>query len=65
MKKLIIALAATAAALGGLSSGAQAQEKSKVCFVYVGTKTDGGWTQAHDIGRQELQKAFADKIETP
>lgn len=65
MKKLIIALAATAAALGSFTSGAQAQEKTKVCFVYVGTKTDGGWTQAHDIGRQEVQKAFADKIETP
>ncbi len=65
MKKLIIALAATAAALGGFAGGAQAQEKTKVCFVYVGTKTDGGWTQAHDIGRQELQKSFGDKIETP
>jgi len=65
MKKLIIALAASAALMGGFASGAQAQDKTKVCFIYVGSKTDGGWTQAHDIGRQELQAHFGDKIETP
>jgi basic membrane protein A len=65
MKKLIIALAASAALLSGFVSGAQAQDKTKVCFIYVGSKTDGGWTQAHDIGRQELQAHFGDKIETP
>ncbi len=65
MKKLIIALAASAALLGGLVSGAQAQDKTKICFIYVGSQTDGGWTQAHDIGRQQLQEHFGDKIETP
>ncbi|MCJ8518251.1 simple sugar transport system substrate-binding protein [Pseudorhizobium tarimense] len=65
MKKLIIALAATAALLGGITGGAQAQDKTKICFIYVGSKTDGGWTQAHDIGRQALQEHFGDKIETP
>jgi basic membrane protein A len=65
MKKLIIALAASAALMGGFASGAQAQDKTKVCFIYVGSQTDGGWTQAHDIGRQELQTHFGDKIETP
>ena len=65
MKKLIIALAATAAVLGGVSTGAQAQDKTKVCFIYVGSQTHGGWTQAHDIGRQSLQEHFGDKIETP
>ena len=65
MKKLVIALTATAALLGGFAGGAQAQEQSKVCFIYVGSKTDGGWTQAHDIGRQALQDHFGDKIETP
>ncbi|MDP9836642.1 simple sugar transport system substrate-binding protein [Neorhizobium huautlense] len=64
MKKLIIALAASAAVLGGMSGAAQAQEKTKVCFIYVGPKTDGGWTQAHDIGRMALEKALGDKIET-
>ncbi|MFB2551599.1 BMP family ABC transporter substrate-binding protein [Ensifer soli] len=63
MKKLLLALASTAAVIG-FAASAHAQDKAKVCFVYVGSKTDGGWTQAHDIGRQELEKALADKIET-
>ncbi len=65
MKKLVIALAATAALISGFSSGAQAQEKKKVCFVYVGSRTDGGWTQANELGRQQLLKALGDKIEAP
>jgi basic membrane protein A len=27
-----------------------------VAFIYVGPHDDGGWTQAHDIGRQFLEK---------
>lgn len=65
MKKMLIALAASAAVLGSFAASAQAEDKTKVCFVYVGTTTDGGWTQAHDIGRQQLQAHFGDKIETP
>ncbi|MFB0691626.1 BMP family ABC transporter substrate-binding protein [Agrobacterium pusense] len=65
MKKLVIVLAASIAALGGVVSSAEAADAKKVCFIYVGSRTDGGWTQAHDIGREELQKHFGDKIETP
>jgi simple sugar transport system substrate-binding protein len=65
MKKLALALAATAAMMIGLGSAAQAADKTKICFIYVGSKTDGGWTQAHDIGRMELEKALGDKVETP
>ena len=61
MKKYILAL--SAAALISMTAGA-AQAATKVCFLYVGSKTDGGWTQAHDIGRQELQNHFGDKVET-
>lgn len=61
MKKLILAL--STAAILSIASGA-AQAATKVCFLYVGSKTDGGWTQAHDIGRQELQNHFGDKVET-
>lgn len=61
MKKML--LAAAAAAVFSLAAGA-AQAATKVCFVYVGPKTDGGWNQAHDIGRQELEKHFGDKVET-
>ena len=65
MKKMLLALATSAAVLGSFAAAAQAEDKTKVCFVYVGTTTDGGWTQAHDIGRQQLQAHFGDKIETP
>ncbi|THV13470.1 BMP family ABC transporter substrate-binding protein [Rhizobium rhizophilum] len=65
MKNILLALAASAAAIVGLAAPAAAQDKTKICFVHVGSKTDGGWTQAHDIGRQELQAHFGDKIETP
>ncbi|QEE43867.1 BMP family ABC transporter substrate-binding protein [Rhizobium sp. WL3] len=65
MKNIFLALAASAAAIVGVVAPAAAQDKTKICFVHVGSKTDGGWTQAHDIGRQELQAHFGDKIETP
>ncbi|MAU21109.1 MAG: BMP family ABC transporter substrate-binding protein [Martelella sp.] len=56
MKTLNFALAASAAIIAGLyATGASAQEDVKACFVYVGSATDGGWTQAHDIARQELE----------
>ncbi|MFT4185073.1 MAG: BMP family ABC transporter substrate-binding protein [Rhizobium sp.] len=67
MKKLALSLAATAALIVGFgaATSAEAASKTKICFIYVGSKTDGGWTQAHDKGRQALQKEFGDKIETP
>ncbi|WP_439630939.1 BMP family ABC transporter substrate-binding protein [Shinella sp.] len=64
MKKIILALATSTAVLG-FAAAANAQDATKICFIYVGSKTDGGWTQAHDIGRQALQAEFGDKIETP
>jgi basic membrane protein A and related proteins len=62
MKKILTGVAAAAFLLSG--GAAYAQEKAKVCFLYVGSKTDGGWTQAHDLGRQQLEKALGDKVET-
>jgi len=32
-------------------------DKPKAAFVYVGPVGDGGWTYAHDLGRQELEAA--------
>lgn len=63
MKKLIFALATSAAVLG-FTAAASAQDKTKVCFIYVGPKTDGGYSEAHDHGRQALEKALGDKVET-
>ncbi len=36
----------------------------KVGFIYVGPIGDHGWTYAHDLGRQHIEKVFGDKIET-
>lgn len=63
MKKIILALATSAAVLG-FSVSASAQDKTKICFIYVGSKTDGGYSEGHDRGRQDLEKALGDKIET-
>jgi simple sugar transport system substrate-binding protein len=62
MKKLILSLTATAALIG-FSTTAEAA-KLKVCFLYVGSKTDGGYTQGHDIGRQMVDKELGDKVTT-
>lgn len=34
--------------------------KYNVAFVYIGPHNDGGWTQAHDVGRQYVQANLAD-----
>jgi basic membrane protein A and related proteins len=58
-------LLATAALGLGLAFGgaAQAQDKTKACFVYVGPIGDGGWTFQHHEGALALQEAFGDKVE--
>ena len=43
---------------------ARAADKLKVGFVYVGPVGDFGYSYQHDQGRQFLQKAFGDKVET-
>ena len=39
-------------------------EPIKVGFIYVGPIGDHGWTYRHDIGRQQVEEAFGDKVET-
>jgi len=36
----------------------------KIAFAYVGPVGDGGWTFAHDNGRNALEKEFGDRIAT-
>lgn len=61
MKKSLLGLAAMAM----LSVGqAQAADPFKACFIYVGSRTDGGWTQAHDIGRMEAEGLLGEAVET-
>ncbi|EEX09686.1 bmp family protein [Ruegeria lacuscaerulensis ITI-1157] len=57
-------LLASAAMALGLATGAMAEDKTKVGFVYVGPVGDGGWTYEHDKGRQAVEKHFGDKVET-
>ena len=38
-------------------------EPVKVGFVYVGPIGDHGWTYRHDIGRQQVEEAYGDKVE--
>ncbi len=46
------------------SAPAPKAEPLKIAFAYVGPVGDGGWTFAHDRGRQALDKEFGDKIKT-
>ncbi|MCZ4353487.1 BMP family ABC transporter substrate-binding protein [Roseovarius aestuarii] len=58
--KTLIAAAITL----GLSTGAIAQDKTKVGFVYVGPVGDGGWTYEHDQARLAVEDHFGDQVET-
>jgi simple sugar transport system substrate-binding protein len=64
MNRAIMGLAAALAATA-FAAPAMAQDKIKACFVYIGPKTDGGWTQAHEVGRQLVEKELGDRVETP
>ena len=71
--KIIIGLigAAVLGALYFMTSSEKATdvaEKSnevvKVGFVYLTTHGDHGWTYAHEVARQDVEKHFGDKVET-
>ncbi|TMJ02576.1 MAG: BMP family ABC transporter substrate-binding protein [Alphaproteobacteria bacterium] len=64
MKRLMIAAAVVALTLGSALTGATAQEKLKVGFIYVGPVGDMGWTYQHEVGRRAIQEQFKDKIDT-
>ncbi|MFY2825632.1 BMP family ABC transporter substrate-binding protein [Ruegeria sp. MALMAid1280] len=57
-------LLTSAAVALGLASGAMAEDKTKVGFVYVGPVGDGGWTYEHNKGRLAVEEHFGDKVET-
>ena len=35
-----------------------------MAFIYVGSPSDAGWTQQHDLGRQAVQSYFGSKVKT-
>ena len=61
MHKLIAA--SGAALVLALTAGAAGAAPLKVCWVYVGPHNDGGYSQQHDIGRQDVAKALGDKVD--
>lgn len=58
------AAAATALAIGTGAALADGHEPLKVGFIYVGPVGDFGWSYEHDQGRQAIEEAFGDKVET-
>src|ERR1044072_5184516 len=63
MKKFMIAAAAAGLAMAAMT-GASAQDKLKVGFIYVGPVGDMGWTYQHEVARKAIQDQFKDKIDT-
>ena len=63
MNMKTIAAVATLASLFCFSAFS-ADDKVKVGFIYVGPTGDHGWTYRHDIGRQDVEKHFGDKVQT-
>ncbi|MEM9050309.1 MAG: BMP family ABC transporter substrate-binding protein [Pseudomonadota bacterium] len=55
-----------AALIAGLSAGGAAaqQDTLKVGFIYVGPVGDYGWSYEHDKGRQAIEAALGEKVET-
>jgi len=62
MRPLLATFAALALALS--AGTAVAQQKLKVGFIYVGPVGDHGWSYQHDQGRQAIEKALGDRVET-
>jgi simple sugar transport system substrate-binding protein len=64
-RTIFAAAAAGAVALAALSFHATAAlEKLKVGFIGVGPIGDLGWTYQHEVGRQAMQKALGDQVES-
>ena len=55
---------AAAAALAMSAGLAQAADKIKAGFIYVGPVGDHGWSYQHDQGRQAVEKALDGKVQT-
>ena len=49
---------------GSDGGGGTSSDVTKAAWVYVGPINDGGWTQAHDEGRQAVEEELGDAVET-
>jgi basic membrane protein A and related proteins len=61
---LVMVAVAAVLALGASSGKAKSSGAYKVAWIYVGPHNDGGWSQAHDEGRQYVQKMLGSKVQT-
>src|SRR5579862_4285344 len=61
---LVMVAVAAVLALGASSGKAKSSGAFKVAWIYVGPHNDGGWSQAHDDGRQYVQKMLGNKVQT-
>ena len=62
MRNLLLAILSVLFLVTGAFAGEK--DKIKAGFVYVGPIGDHGWSYRHDIGRQDVEKHFGDKVET-
>lgn len=63
-RRTLLQAAGAAAALPLLGSRAFAEDKVKIGFVFLGPIGDYGWTWAHNKGREAVDAALGDKVET-
>ena len=63
---LILAMALSLAACGGAEEPAPDADAAEVTvgFIYIGTKNDGGFTQAHHEGTMAMEEYFGGKVAT-
>jgi basic membrane protein A len=73
MKRSKLALTALLLGVGALAlalaAGVSARTEGssavfKAAFIYVGPHNDAGWSQAHDMGRLQVQKKLGAKVKT-
>jgi basic membrane protein A len=61
---LLLTTAAVVALVVATAGTAKRSDVFKVAWIYVGPHNDGGWSQAHDAGRQYVQKMLGSKVQT-
>src|SRR5947208_3357938 len=59
-----VALVFAATPWAGSTGGRHATAQLKAAWIYVGPHNDGGWSQAHDKGRQYVQQHLGSKVKT-
>ncbi|MEL7346098.1 MAG: BMP family ABC transporter substrate-binding protein [Pseudomonadota bacterium] len=62
-RRTLLKTTAAAAALASLGMPSLAQDKTKVGFIYVGPKNDGGWSQHHHESALKMVEHFGDKVD--